>query len=211
MKLTADQKDTVVLWILRVIAAVILVLMLSGLSGCSVAKIKAKGVEEYQGSSKFPQDCSDRFPPIVKEGEVITVTVPGPVTDCDSLLAAYTEFWRDITSENEDARIALQDTIAAMIARGQPLPSKRVSCPPVVSISKRDTIIDAAELEACVRRLEEQKHAAVIVETELQAELTSTRKKAIRRGSQRNWSFGFNIAFLALILGYIFLKYKTRK
>lgn len=193
-----------------VISLVLLFFILMGLNGCSPAKIGAKAVETYKASSNFPNDCALQFPPIITKGETKIDTIYGDEIDCDDVVRGYTEFWEGVSTENEKERKALADTIAAMIARGEKPPTKKVRCPPSTHSVRIDTVESTAKLEAA-NRLNNELRLQYASDTAARNEKQKrTNLKLGNRTSQRNYSFGLNAALIALIGGAIYLKSKIK-
>lgn len=193
-----------------ILAAAFIALILFSLFGCSPAKIGAKAVNDYKASSKFPNDCALQFPPIVTEGETKIDTIYGDEINCDDVVRKYTEFWEGVSTENEKERKALADTIAAMIARGEKPPTKKVRCPPSTHSVRVDTVESTAKLEAA-NRLNNELRLQYTSDTAARNEKQNrTDLKLKNRTSQRNYSFGLNAALIALIGGAIYLKSKRK-
>jgi len=154
------------------VVVIILFLMgILGISGC-------KTVEKYKASPQYPADCANDFPVKVVSGKPDTVTMPGTVIDCDSVIAA-----------NLPTVVTIYDTDTVVKTVNV---NRTVQCPPSRTITITDTVISTAALEACQRTLFEERAFYQKQIDKLQEGADRLQGKLSKRSKQRNW--------LALIL-----------
>ncbi len=186
------------------LTAIILGAIILGVAGCNSPK---KAVAKYKASSAFPKDCADQFPPQITPGQ--TITTPGPSVNCDSVQEAYNAFWESmLTAVNGDLK-AMQDSIAAMQARGETIPTKTVKCPD--NTNRTDTAINTALTEHYRRLANEALQKAAADSTamaaahsksisKLQSQLSHKSNQIKTRTRQRNVGW----ALLSLVGLYTF-------